>query len=72
MTGEEEGVLCGVGDDGVHHGAGHHVAGLEDRVLGIVGEHPGLVTLLGHEEDDRGTVIRGKISFPCIPASVCF
>jgi hypothetical protein len=42
---KEEALLCGVGDDRVHHGPGDHVP-VPVPVLGQLGEHAGLVALL--------------------------
>ena len=51
MGGQEEAVLCGIGDLRVDDGARDHVA-VPVPVAGLGREHPRLVPLLGDDERD--------------------
>ena len=53
MGGEEEAVLCRVGDLGVDDGARDNIAiPVRTKALRRRREHPGLMSLLGHHEGD--------------------
>ena len=58
VTGQVEGELGGVGDGVVHHSPRGHVLVLTDTVLGVDGEQPRLVPLLGHDVGDGRLPVR--------------